>query len=143
VSGDFFFLETGNRLLAGKQFVACVSVKGVTGRYIRFPPFSMATSAKEREAAQSASKPVKTFRLRGVSASAFQNHTESKGRDVTFHKVSLQRRYRDGDEWKTTSSFSRDDLPIARLLLERAWQFILDSEAKSRRSSDDDTEDDE
>ena len=79
--------------------------------------------------AQTSTKPVKVFRSRGVSASIFANHAKSDGRDITFHKVSLQRTWKDGDEWKTTSSFSRDDLPVVRLLLDRAWEFILDAES--------------
>ena len=79
--------------------------------------------------AQAPVKPVKVFRSRGVSASVFANHAKSDGRDITFHKVSLQRTWKDGDEWKTTTSFGRDDLPVARLLLDRAWEFILDAES--------------
>ena len=86
--------------------------------------------------AQAPTKPVKTFRLRGVSASVFANTAKSDGREVTFHKVSLQRTYKDGDEWKNTTSFGRDDLPVAKLLLEQAWQFILETEA-SRGKADD------
>ena len=86
--------------------------------------------------AQTSTKPVKVFRSKGVSASVFANHAKSDGQDVTFHKVSLQRTYKDGDEWKTTSSFSRDDLPIARLLLDRAWEFILDAEANHSTDAD-------
>ena len=72
-------------------------------------------------------KPVKVFRLRGVKASVFENHLE--GQSAVFHKVSLQRIYRDGEEWKTTQSLGRDDIPIARLLLQRAWEFILELSA--------------
>ncbi len=74
------------------------------------------------------SRPVRTFRLKGVKASVFENKTEQGA----YHKVSLQRVYRDGEEWKTTQSLGRDDLPVARLLLQRAWEFILESEAAAR-----------
>ena len=74
-------------------------------------------------------KPLKVFRNRGISASVFENHSRNDGRDVTFHKVSLQRTYKDGDEFKTTNSFSRDDLPVARHVLQQAWEFILNLEA--------------
>ncbi len=94
----------------------------------------MATTAKEPNMAQVSVKPVKVFRSRGVSASIFANQAKSDGRDITYHKVSLQRAYKDGDEWKTTTSFGRDDLPVARLLMDRAWEFIL--EAESSHSSD-------
>jgi len=81
-------------------------------------------------------KPVQVFRLRGISVSVFANTVKTADREVTFHKVSLQRTYREGDEFKTTSSLGRDDLPMARLLLERAWTFILDTEAKRGKDED-------
>ncbi len=83
-------------------------------------------------------KPVHVFRLRGITASVFANVAETKNGDITFHKVSIQRTYKDGKEFKSTTSFGRDDLPIVRLLSDRAWQFILDTEAK--RGRDDDAE---
>lgn len=93
-------------------------------------------NAKETSSASENHKPVKVFRLRGISASVFANRAKSGERNVTFHKVSLQRTYRDGDSYKTTTSFSRDDLPIAGHLLKQAWAFVLDAE--SRRGSDED-----
>ena len=75
----------------------------------------------------SSNKPVRVFRLRGVKAAIFENHAS----DNVFHKVVLQRIYREGDEWKTTTSLGRDDLPVARLLLDRAWEFILEKEAQA------------
>ena len=76
-------------------------------------------------------KPVRTFRLRGISASIFENTTYTDGQPVIFYKVSLQRSFRQGGEYKHNSSFSRDDLPVAGLVLRRAWEFILDQEAAS------------
>lgn len=80
--------------------------------------------------AEPSSKPVKVFRYRGVSASVFENHAKSNGRETTFYKVSVQRTFKDGDEWKTTTSFGRDDLPLVSFIANQAWQFILDTEAK-------------
>jgi hypothetical protein len=75
-------------------------------------------------------KPVKIMRLRGISASIFANPAKSRtNEDSTFYKVSIQRTYKDGDEFKTTSSFSRDDLPIVWLLSQKAWEFVLKEEA--------------
>jgi hypothetical protein len=73
-------------------------------------------------------KPIRTFRLRGVKVAVFENQTEQG----VYYKTSLQRIYREGKEWKTTTSLGRDDLPVARLLLGQAWEFILESEAASR-----------
>src|ERR1700694_3805568 len=72
-------------------------------------------------------KPVRTFRLRGVKVAVFENKTEQGA----YYKASLQKIYREGEEWKTTTSLGRDDLPVARLLLERAWEFILETEGGS------------
>ena len=93
-----------------------------------FPHFLMA-NAKESAATPNAVKPAKVFRLRGIAASVFANSTEVDGRQVSYHKVTVQRTYRDGDEFKTTTSYGRDDLPIVSLLVARAWEFILDAEA--------------
>ncbi len=73
-------------------------------------------------------KPVRTFRLRGVKVAVFENKAEQGA----YYKTALQKIYRDGEEWKTTTSLGRDDLPVARLLLGRAWEFILETEAASR-----------
>jgi hypothetical protein len=80
--------------------------------------------------ATTATKPIKVFRLRGVKASVFANPMEQG----VYHKLTLQRIYREGNEWKTTQSLSRDDLPVARLLLDRAWEFILETEASTQKS---------
>ncbi len=84
-------------------------------------------------------KPEHVFRLRGISVSVFANTTKMDKRTVTFRKVSMQRSYRDDDgEWQTTTSFGRDDLPVVQLLLERAYAFILDTEANRARVGEDD-----
>jgi hypothetical protein len=88
------------------------------------------TTTGDADAAQAeVNRPVKIFRLRGVKISVFANQTQRDGRTETWHKVALARIYRDGEEWKTTPSLNRDDIPVARLLLDRAWQWVLDAEA--------------
>ena len=99
---------------------------GVDSLY-SFPSLTMENSTT--------TKPVKVFRLRGVSASVFENRSKAKGRDVPYFKVSLQRTYKDGDEFKSTTSLSRDDLPIADLLIRKSWAFILDAEEKRHRDA--------
>ena len=81
-------------------------------------------------------KPVKVYRLRGMSASVFKNTAKANGGKVPFYKVSVQRTYMDGDEFKTTTSFGRDDLPLMQLLTQRAWEFILEAEANRRHEDD-------
>ena len=75
----------------------------------------------------SSNKPIRVFRARGVKVAVFENHTA----DSVFYKVSPQKIYREGDDWKTTTSFGRDDLSVLQLLLGRAWEFILETEAQA------------
>lgn len=75
------------------------------------------------------SKPEKTFRIGSCSASVFVNTNEGEPKR-TFRTVSLQRRYKDGDEWKSSSSFGLSDLPSVAALALLALHHIasVDSE---------------
>ena len=91
-----------------------------------------ATTLKEPTADVSAetrsTKPLQVFRHRNLSASVFVNQSKTGG---TFLTVSLQRAYKDADdEYQHSSSFTRDESPVARHLLAKAWDFILSTEAK-------------
>lgn len=87
----------------------------------------MAT-ATETAAAPKAAKPIHVYRVKGLSVSVFENRAKTDGKTVVYYKVSAQRTYRDGDEFKTTTSFSRDDLPVLSLLLLDAYRLILAEE---------------
>ncbi|MCY3758886.1 MAG: hypothetical protein OXG96_14285 [Acidobacteria bacterium] len=53
-------------------------------------------------------KPVAEVRIRAVKAIIWKNETQAGIRhNATF---SLSRLYKDGDEWKSTTSFGREDL---------------------------------
>jgi hypothetical protein len=41
------------------------------------------------------------------------------------HTTTLARLYRDGDTWKESRRFGRDDIPLVRLLLDEAYTWIL------------------
>jgi hypothetical protein len=73
-------------------------------------------------------KPVKVFRYRGISASVFENTTYADGQEVKFFKVNLQRTFKQGEEFKHTSSFGREEIPVAMLVLRQAWEFVLEAE---------------
>lgn len=76
-------------------------------------------------------KPVKVFKHRGISASIFENSTQKDAQVRTFYRVSLRRTFKQDDEFISNSNFSRDEIPIARLLLDRSWQWMIDSEARN------------
>jgi hypothetical protein len=74
-----------------------------------------------------ANKPEKTFRMGQCSASVFIN--SNNGRE--YRSVALQRRYKDGDEWKTASSFGFSDLPHAIAVLQMAMNHISPIEGET------------
>lgn len=77
-------------------------------------------------------KPIKVFRLRGTSVSVFANPVKNKdAQDSTFYKFSVQRTYKDSNgEFRQTSTFALDDLPVVWLLVQKAWEFTLALQAK-------------
>lgn len=73
----------------------------------------------------SSKKPVQTYRIGAVSVSIFENQSDGR----TFHTVSLQRSYRDGDEWKHSTTLTLSDMPSAIRVLKLARNFIEEREA--------------
>jgi len=73
-------------------------------------------------------KPEKVFRIGSLSASVFGRTIE--GTDRVLRSVSLQRRYKDAEEVKYTSSFSLGDIPNAMRALELAQSYIESHEAE-------------
>lgn len=41
------------------------------------------------------------------------------------HTVAVTRLFRNGDTWKESGRFGRDDIPLIRLLLDKAYTWIL------------------
>lgn len=74
-------------------------------------------------------QPIKTFRIRGISASVFENESYQDGQPRRFFKVNLQRAFKQNGEFKHNASFGRDELPVAMLVLQQAWEFVLAAEA--------------
>lgn len=97
------------------------------------PPLTM-TSAKEN------TSPIAAFRMKGVSVAVYGN--QIKGQPVPLFKVSIKKNVFDKGEFKSVSSLGRDDLPVARHLLEQAWLKIIDLEAEARKESPDSSDDD-
>ncbi len=74
-------------------------------------------------------KPEKVFRIGSVSASIFVNEVETDSGKRKLRNVNVQRSYRDGDDWKSSSSFGLSDLPAALAVLRLATDFVADKEA--------------
>ena len=68
-------------------------------------------------------RPVHEVRIGLIKASVRRRRTRSAVR----HSVSVVRLYRDGDVWKESTRFGRDDLPPLRLVLDKVHTWIFKS----------------
>lgn len=83
---------------------------------------------------ETSNKPISRITLKGITASVFRNETD-KG--VPFFKVSITRTYKDGKEFRSTSAFNRDDLPLVGEVVRRAWLEVMKHEADEASSKSD------
>ncbi|MCA9041923.1 MAG: hypothetical protein KDA65_16330 [Planctomycetaceae bacterium] len=66
-------------------------------------------------------RPVHEIRLGRIKAAIWENATDNGKR----HNVTLTRLYKDGDHWKDTTSFGRDDLPLLCKVADQAHSWIF------------------
>ena len=76
-------------------------------------------------------KPEKVFRIGNVSGSVFANDVElENGGSRTIRSINLQRRYRDGNDIKYSSSFGLSEIPQAIAVLQLAQREFESEEAE-------------
>lgn len=80
-----------------------------------------ATSPKE------GNLPEKKFRAGPISATVWLNKSHvSTGEEAEYRTISIDRNYTDKEgKWHTSNSLRINDLPKARLVLEKAYEFLL------------------
>lgn len=66
-------------------------------------------------------KPIHEVRLGSIKAAVWRNETTTGFR----YNVTFSRLYKDGDQWKTTDSFGRDDLLLLRKVADQTHSWIL------------------
>ena len=84
---------------------------------------STATKPKPKEAKN---RPVHEVRFGRIRAAIWQNETENGPR----HNVTITRLYKDGNEWKDSTSFGRDDLPLVAKVCDQAHTWIFEQAAE-------------
>lgn len=67
-------------------------------------------------------RPVHEVRMGRIKATVWENET----REGIRHNVSLTRIYRDGKDWKDSTSFGRDDLPLVAKVADLAHSWVYD-----------------
>jgi hypothetical protein len=79
----------------------------------------MANRQQERRATK---RPVHEVRLGRIRAAIWENSTQNGIR----HNVTVSRLYKDGDDWRDSTSFGRDDLPLLAKVADRVHSWIFD-----------------
>ena len=66
-------------------------------------------------------KPIHEVRLGHIKAAVWKNETETGVR----YNATFSRLYKDGDSWKSTDSFGRDDLLLLGKVADQAHSWIF------------------
>lgn len=77
-------------------------------------------------------RPVHEIRMGRIRAAIWENQTENGSR----YNVTLSRLYRDGDQWKDSTSFGRDDLPLVMKVVDRAHNWAFEQNVPRKEDSD-------
>jgi hypothetical protein len=71
-------------------------------------------------------KPVAKFRAGPVSAAIWENEITVNGKKGVMLKASVERRFKDKDgQWKSSNSFSRNEIPLAVYCLQKSFEHII------------------
>ena len=83
-------------------------------------------------------KPAQEIRLGHIKAAIWENETQNG----TRHNVKVTRLYKDGNTWKDSDSFGRDDLLVVAEVLDSAhsWIFQHAAEGDGHANNDSDFE---
>jgi hypothetical protein len=83
------------------------------------------------------SKPVNTLSIptgKGarINASLWENEVEQENQSFTTYSVSIEKRYRDGETWKTAKSFKAHELLHVAYLATEAYKQALEQQQEHR-----------
>jgi hypothetical protein len=75
-------------------------------------------------------QPVVKIRAGSISCALWQNEAKVNGEIVELLKATVERRYKNGNgEWKSSGSFSRNEIPLAIYCLQKAFDHMIDMNA--------------
>ena len=69
-------------------------------------------------------KPEKKFNCGPISASIWVNTKVMTGEIVNFHSVTINKAFKEGEDWKYTDSFNIEDLPKVSLVADEAYKYL-------------------
>ena len=74
--------------------------------------------------------PLKKFRAGQISCALWENEAKVNGRMVRMLKTTVERRYKDkNNQWQSSNSFGRNDIPLVKYCLDRAFEAIVEEQS--------------
>ena len=70
-------------------------------------------------------QPIKKFAAGAVNLAIWENQKQKDGKQFVVNSVSIERRYLEGENWKSTNSFGVNDLQKIRLVVDKAQEFLF------------------
>jgi hypothetical protein len=83
----------------------------------------------------SKAKPIHEVRLGSIKAAVWKNDTENGAR----YNTTFARLYRDGEEWKTSDNFGREDLLLLAKVADQAHSWIHAHGKEEKESGSEDS----
>jgi len=76
-------------------------------------------------------QPIAKYKAGQVTAALWENDINTNGQKVQILKASVQRRFKDRDgTWKSSMSFSRNEIPLAVFCLQKCFEYIVETQNK-------------
>lgn len=83
---------------------------------------------QEQIGEQEKNTPLREYRAGGVRATIWENtHTDGKTQ-YTIQTTTIERRYKKGDEWKSTNTYKLADIQKLKHVLTQAEAYMLTGE---------------
>ncbi len=80
-------------------------------------------------------EPIHVVKLGRIRATIWENQTEDK--DDVWYNVVPSRLYKKDNQWKDTTSFRHDDLPVVSKAMDMAYGWIWHRQMKLKRAAQD------
>ena len=68
-------------------------------------------------------KPEIVFKSGRIRAAVFKHEVDKDGRTEIQRQISIQKRIKDGDNWRSTETFFPNELPQLVLVTQKAYEF--------------------
>lgn len=69
-------------------------------------------------------RPIRVVRCGAVQAAIWVDHRVINDAVVKIHSIRITKNYRQDDEWKSTTTFTTEDLPKVAMVATEAYRFL-------------------